>query len=126
MTFETVFIEQCVRNHPVTEGILSRLPTVNWCIVEGRTWQKRIKNEMVDSGLAQDRMEMSGQAYEDHVVSALAPRFPEKAVRFVAQVGASKDGVKAGMLERGEACAFAKKHLFLTYTDPQTLVKSFP
>lgn len=86
MTPETVFIEQSVRNHPVTEGILSRLPAVNRCIVDGRTWHRRIKNEMVDSGFAQDRTEMSEQAHEDRTASALAPRLPEKAVRFVARI----------------------------------------
>ena len=62
---------------------------------------------------------MSEKLYEELCVNKLKGKYGPRAVRFVARVGAKK----AGWATRGEACALAKKNLFLTHTDPAVLVK---
>ena len=126
MEFKAVFVEKSLCEHRVTKAILSRLPSAECCIVEGRTWHRDIKNAMFDCGLPQRRCDTSDQDYEDHAVELLTPRYPERAVRFVAKVGAGQKGVKdlrAGYLGRGEVCALAKEYLFLSHTGDYTLVK---
>lgn len=115
MTFDTVFIEKSIADHEITQDVLSRLPQAKKVIVEGRTFYKKIAVEIRKKGLTKYRAQAD---YADILVNELTS-FPEEAVRFVAKTGANS----VGTLNRGEVCAHAKSHLFLTYTDRNTLLK---
>lgn len=120
MSFRTVFIEKRIADHRITQDVLRRLPDAKHVIVEGRKFHKDIAEEMIKAGLRSTLTNLSNKAYEDKAVEILHDRFPEEAIRFVAYVGKAKTGI----LNRGEACAYAKSHLFLTSASSKdTLVK---
>ena len=116
---ETVFVEERVADSPVTKGVLSRLPDTPVEVVKGRRFHKDIAREIIGLDLPSHRDSLSEKPYEELCVSKLEGKYGPRAVQFVAQVGAKK----AGWATRGEACALAKKYLFLTYTDLAVLVK---
>lgn len=119
MSFKTVFIENSIADSEVTKDVLHRLPDAKHIVVHGRTFHKIIVKEMMKIGLPERRHTLSDEEYENEAVKQLVPRFPEEAVRFVSRVGTTK----AGILKRGETCALAKKYLFLTYGNRETMVK---